>query len=129
MLQRVPEEDCERFYKYYLHDFVRRVHICKHRQTVTQDDLENLEYEVGDSQGFSVLVVESMLRANGRDCLFTVYVYNYKCILWTFGVYVANYIISDCYPPIGVFPYAILVFKKSEVYECYCDMSFSIVNG
>ena len=66
-------------------------------------------------KGSAFLVIESMLRANGRVCLFPVDVYKNKSVLWTFGVYVANYIISDCYPPIGVFPYAILVFKKSEV--------------
>ena len=42
VLESVDEADCEQFYQYYLHDFVRSVHQCHHKQ----DKSKNLEYKV-----------------------------------------------------------------------------------
>ena len=42
VLGSVGEADCEEFYQYYLHDFVRSVHRCHHKQ----EKSENLEYKV-----------------------------------------------------------------------------------
>ena len=47
VLQSVDEADCEQFYQYYLHDFVRSVHRCHHKQ----EKSENLEYKVQRSLG------------------------------------------------------------------------------
>ena len=42
VLASVDEANCEEFYHYYLHDFVRSVHQCYHRHP----KYENLEYKV-----------------------------------------------------------------------------------
>ena len=42
VLKGVSEQDCEDFYRRYLHDFVRLVHGCKHKKW----ELEIKEYEV-----------------------------------------------------------------------------------
>lgn len=42
VLKRVDETDCRDFYQRYLHDFVRLVHKCTHKQ----DEDQNREYEV-----------------------------------------------------------------------------------
>ena len=39
----VGEADCEEFFQYYLHDFVRSVHRCYYKQQKSKD----LEYKVG----------------------------------------------------------------------------------
>ena len=41
VLDEVAEEDCEQFYGFYLHDFVRYVHKSSHR-----DKLGDMEYKV-----------------------------------------------------------------------------------
>ena len=43
VLESVDNEHCEEFYEFYLHDFVRSVHRCKHRKS----DTDNMEYQVG----------------------------------------------------------------------------------
>ena len=48
VLESVDEAYCEEFYQYYLHDFVRGVHRCYHKQ----QQLGNLEYKVdGEIRG------------------------------------------------------------------------------
>ena len=47
VLRSVDEADCEEFYQYYLHDFVRSVHRCHHKQ----EKSKNLEYKVQRSLG------------------------------------------------------------------------------
>ena len=47
VLRSVDEANCEEFYQYYLHDFVRSVHRCHHKQQKS----ENLEYKVQRSLG------------------------------------------------------------------------------
>ena len=42
VLASVDETNCEEFYQYYLHDFVRSVHWCLHRHQKS----EKLEYKV-----------------------------------------------------------------------------------
>ena len=42
VLESVDETNCEEFYQYYLHDFVKSVHRCHHKQQKS----ENLEYKV-----------------------------------------------------------------------------------
>ena len=43
ILESVDNEHCEEFYKFYLHDFVRSVHRCKHRNP----EYDTMEYQVG----------------------------------------------------------------------------------
>ncbi len=43
VLRGVNDQDCEDFYKRYLHDFVRLVHMCKHGKMT---EYEIKEYEV-----------------------------------------------------------------------------------
>ena len=42
VLESVDNEHCEEFYEFYLHDFVRSIHRCKHRKSETV----NTEYQV-----------------------------------------------------------------------------------
>ena len=42
LLGSVDEDDCEEFYQYYLHDFIRSVHRCYHKQQKSK----HLEYKV-----------------------------------------------------------------------------------
>ena len=54
VLDSVVETECEQFFQHYLHDFVRSVHRCYHKQQKSK----NLEYKVGlrmiDIQGIEV---------------------------------------------------------------------------
>ena len=43
VLGSVDETNCEEFFQYYLHDFVRSVHRCYYKQQKSK----NLEYKVG----------------------------------------------------------------------------------
>ena len=45
VLKSVQDEYCEDFYKYYLHDFVRSVHMCQHKK----NEQEEAEYNVSIS--------------------------------------------------------------------------------
>ena len=40
VLESVDTENCEEFYKFYLHDFVKSVHKCKH-ENAEHDDMEH----------------------------------------------------------------------------------------
>ena len=62
VLESVDTEHCEDFYEYYLHDFVRSVHRCKHRKT----EHDNMEYQV---QLFFVIVFLFMIFI----CLYSLY--------------------------------------------------------
>ena len=42
VLESVDNEHCEEFYEFYLHDFVRSIHRCKHRKL----EMDNMEYQV-----------------------------------------------------------------------------------
>jgi len=42
VLDSAGETDCEEFFQYYLHDFVRSVHLCNHKK----QESKNLEYKV-----------------------------------------------------------------------------------
>ena len=42
VLENIDDENCEEFYKFYLYDFVRRVHEFKPRTS----DLDETEYQV-----------------------------------------------------------------------------------
>lgn len=42
VLGSVDIENCEEFFEFYLHDFVRSVHRCKHREPMHND----MEYQV-----------------------------------------------------------------------------------
>ena len=42
ILESVDEENCEEFYRCYLHDFVRSVHKCNHRKA----EHDSKEYQV-----------------------------------------------------------------------------------
>ena len=52
--------DCEEFYSFYLHDFVRSAHTCKHKNA----SLEDLEYKVFIKFGIIILYIIAMSLTN-----------------------------------------------------------------